>query len=437
MLRKFLSAALIALAAFATGPFLIATAAAQETTTGGGDAGVADQIVPRAFGHLLVSPANVGILGNYFQVEMQAFLTANGHTVSIESAASIQGGSLGGLDVLYVNRSGISDAATVVGEIEAFVAGGGILITEFDATKQLFDGTFGFFDTATLDDDFFVPSGTVCGGNTVNIVSPGNAVATGLPGQFSCSGDPIGVLKLYDAATLDPDVEIVATIDQSDGNLDGVEDAVVGTSCIGLGTVVAYFSDFGDFQPLQQPRVCPFPSCNRSIEDETLMLNSVEFALENCTIEAMIDIKFLSNPNAFNCKKQGVLPVTIFGTDDVDVAEIDISSLRLSLASNGVFVGPPRSWSFADRGDPDTDKGASQGAIVNGVEQDYLNPDGLLDLDVGFEAPAVAGLIGCDALEKNDVSETLVLTGMLNNGRDLASVPVGDPGIDQLVIKNK
>ena len=147
-----------------------------------------------------------------------------------------------------------------------------------------------------------------------------------------------------------------------------------------------------------------------------------------------IDIKFCSNPNAFNCKSRGKTPVTIFGTEDLDVTEIDISSLRLCI--DGTCVeSAPLAWSFADRGDPTTDLGAEECAIVEDVEQDYLNPDGYLDLDVAFDSQQIATLIDCSGLVKNDVSGTLYLTGELMDGTPIFSEPIGDPGIDQLVKK--
>ena len=157
-------------------------------------------------------------------------------------------------------------------------------------------------------------------------------------------------------------------------------------------------------------------------------------------LEVMIDIKFLSNPNAFNCKQKGNLPITIFGMENFDVTDIVIENLRLALESDpeGAHVTPPKSWSFADQGDPETDKGASLGAIIDSVEQDFLNADGFLDLDVAFNAQDVADLIGCDAMARGDVSATLVvLEDDPGDGFLWQSVPVGDPGIDQLVIKNK
>ena len=154
-----------------------------------------------------------------------------------------------------------------------------------------------------------------------------------------------------------------------------------------------------------------------------------------------IDIKFCSDPNAFNCKSRGKTPVTIFGTEDLDVAYIKISTLRLCIDELCV-ASAPSAWSVADRGDPETDLGAAECAIVEGVEQDYLNPDGNDDLDVAFDSQEIATLIDCIELVKNDASDALHLTGELVDGTPIYSEPVGDlgegdPGIDQLVKKNK
>jgi hypothetical protein len=226
---------------------------------------------------------DVGLLGSSFQAQIAATLTAMGHTVSIETNASIAGGSLAGLDVLYVLRDG--PVGGIAGIIEAWVNGGGTLITEFSSTAALFDGvTYTMFSPATLDNGFAVPSGTVCGGNDVNVALPGNPLSTGLGAGWSCSGDPIGVLHVYNENTLDPDMDIALRIKQ-DTNGDGFFDAVAGTACVGNGTVVAFFSDFSDWQALENPRVCPNPTCMRSIQDETLLSNAVCLAVGGCAQE--------------------------------------------------------------------------------------------------------------------------------------------------------
>ena len=153
-----------------------------------------------------------------------------------------------------------------------------------------------------------------------------------------------------------------------------------------------------------------------------------------------IDIKFCSDPNAFNCKKKGVLPVTIFGSDLLDVADIDPSTLQLCLDDLSFCTSGPKDWSIADRGDPISDLGADMCAINldTGEQEDFLNPDGYPDLDAAFYASEVQALLGdfCGG-QKNDISPTLVIVGETFGGQSIQSVPVGDPGIDQLVKKNK
>jgi hypothetical protein len=156
------------------------------------------------------------------------------------------------------------------------------------------------------------------------------------------------------------------------------------------------------------------------------------------SLQVAIDIKFCSDPNAFNCRKKGVLPVTIFGTEDFDVDDIDISTLQLCLADGSVCTNGPTDWSTADRGNPTTDLGASQCYILDLVEQDYLNPDGWLDLDAAFDANEVQDMLGefC-ASEKGAVSEPLIIIGATFDGIEIYSVPVPSVGIDQLRKVNK
>ena len=166
------------------------------------------------------------------------------------------------------------------------------------------------------------------------------------------------------------------------------------------------------------------------------------FILEDLAILVDIDIKFCSDPNAFNCKKKGVLPVTIFGTDTFHVADIDPSSLQLCLEDLSVCTDGPRNWSFADRGDPSSDLGASMCAIdpLTGLELDYLHPDGFDDMDAAFEASEVQDMLAdfC-GMEKNAVSDALIITGSTFGGTLILSAPVNNTGIDQLwkVNKNK
>ena len=160
-------------------------------------------------------------------------------------------------------------------------------------------------------------------------------------------------------------------------------------------------------------------------------------------IDIDIDIKFCSDPNAFNCKKKGVLPVTIFGTEDFDVEDIDISSLQLCTEDLISCTNAPRDYSIADRGDPTTDLGAAMCAIIEveeGIfeEQDYLNQDGFLDLNAAFEASEVQDMLGTFCSDvKGATSEPLIITGTNLDGTMIFSVPLPNVGTDQLWKVNK
>ncbi len=193
----------------------------------------------------------------------------------------------------------------------------------------------------------------------------------------------------------------------------------------------------------------------------------VEIQALNSATPATMDIKFISDPNGYNCKKKGVLPLTIFGTSSVDVTDIDIDSLELCLLSDlSSCVSPPRSakpphdrgnpeWAGVSGDNPDVvtffendTNGDPVEVVANIVGNttdttpadgipDQDDRDGLLDLDVGFDSRAVATLIGCSGLSKNDLSAVLVVKGNFESNGSFISIPTGDPGADQLTIKNK
>jgi hypothetical protein len=170
------------------------------------------------------------------------------------------------------------------------------------------------------------------------------------------------------------------------------------------------------------------------VEDfqDRLLMNTL--VPEPRELEVAIDIKFCSDPNAFNCRKKGVLPVTIFGAQDFDAASLDIASLRLCLEDLVTCTeSGPVSWSTADRGNPVLDVGAAQCALIEGVEQDFRTQDGFLDLDVAFDAREVQALLGdfC-TMPKTSVSPSLFLVGETAAGMPFTSRAVNDVAVDQL-----
>jgi|GEM_PF-5878970 len=122
-------------------------------------------------------------------------------------------------------------------------------------------------------------------------------------------------------------------------------------------------------------------------------------------IDTSIDVKPTSCPNPLNVKSKGVLPVAILGSDELDVTDIDVSTILL----NGI-VSPIRS-EIEDVATP-----------FGGVLEDELScttdgADGFDDLTLKFDKQAIIAAIG--AVNDGDVV-TLTLTGELLDGTALS-----------------
>ncbi|MHC5185292.1 MAG: hypothetical protein ACYSPI_13630 [Planctomycetota bacterium] len=115
-------------------------------------------------------------------------------------------------------------------------------------------------------------------------------------------------------------------------------------------------------------------------------------------IEIEVDIKPTSCPNPINVKSRGVLPVAILGTEDFDVSDIDVASLRLE------GVAPIRSG-YEDVSTP----------LVEGEACDCNTegPDGFLDLTLKFNTQEIIAAL--DGLSSGDELE-LQLTGATLDG---------------------
>lgn len=117
-----------------------------------------------------------------------------------------------------------------------------------------------------------------------------------------------------------------------------------------------------------------------------------------------LDIKPGSCPNPFNPKSNGVLPAAVLGSEDLDVSDIDPSSLLLE----GI---PPLRWRYDDVGAPAPD---GEGTCTCTEE----GPDGYDDLTLKFKTPEIA-----DALGTIIAGETIVLTltGSLKDGTEFVT----------------
>ena len=104
-------------------------------------------------------------------------------------------------------------------------------------------------------------------------------------------------------------------------------------------------------------------------------------------------------PNPLNPRSKGVLPMALLGAENVDIDDIDVSSIEI----NGVS---PIRTSHEDVGGP-TDRVTEDCECAEG---DY---DGILDLTLKFSTQAIVATLG--DVSRGDVIE-LMLTGMMTDG---------------------
>jgi len=115
-----------------------------------------------------------------------------------------------------------------------------------------------------------------------------------------------------------------------------------------------------------------------------------------------IDIKPQSCPNPLNLKSRGVLPVAVLGSEDFDVNNIDVASIRLA------DVAPIRS-SFDDVATPVADG--------NECECTTEGPDGYTDLTLKFKTQEIVEkFINAPNELVGGLTLSLTLTGALSDG---------------------
>ena len=148
---------------------------------------------------------------------------------------------------------------------------------------------------------------------------------------------------------------------------------------IGL-EIFAEYDSTGQYSPLPEP----YPSAYLTIE-----------TVQYCGGQVSIDIKPGSCPNPLNVKSKGVLPVAVLGTNEFNVQDIDVATIRL------IGIAPLRSG-LEDVGTP------SEPGVCNN-----LGPDGIMDLTLKFSTQEIVEALG-DVEDGDEV--TLTLTGILADG---------------------
>ena len=102
-----------------------------------------------------------------------------------------------------------------------------------------------------------------------------------------------------------------------------------------------------------------------------------------------IDIKPGGDPNSFNCRSKGNLPVAILSSALFDATNVDVPTVKLDTAINDTIF-----------------------ALNKSVIED-VNDDGFLDIVVYFKNTDVALEVGCPGLLKNTLVPVTVTVGTL------------------------
>lgn len=220
---------------------------------------------------------SVGFIGRPL-LDLEAVIQLGGHSTRTALDRSAVPGLLAtDPDVIFVIRNGADAARQNALALDGWVREGGLLITDFSATQLLYEtGPLNSLD-GVLIDDFWIPSGTACGGNAIRVESSSHPVTRDLPSAWACSGDPMGTFQVY--AGVDPRLCVLLSVIGSDRDGDGRDDPVLGVTQVGLGTVAPFYSDIANFQALEDPRTCPggplTARCQRTLLDEQVVLNLI------------------------------------------------------------------------------------------------------------------------------------------------------------------
>jgi hypothetical protein len=135
--------------------------------------------------------------------------------------------------------------------------------------------------------------------------------------------------------------------------------------------------------------------------------------VESPILDVKVDIKPGSCPNPLNLAAKGNLPVAILGSEDLDVNEIDPTSVRLKYG-DAEGVAPIRS-NLEDVATP----------VIDGNECDcnMAGPDGYTDLTLKFETTDIVDMLVYElgdaeygTADVDPLTLVFTLTGQLNDG---------------------
>lgn len=142
-------------------------------------------------------------------------------------------------------------------------------------------------------------------------------------------------VDVWDPHTYDPTTKMKGTYQIPQINLYKTENAV--SSKI-LGPVSVPAGDIGIFHRFEVTiNSGTTGTFDLFFTNDNTAASGNDFAMDNICMKdvgLMVDIKPGSCPNAFNLKKNGVMPAAIMGSHLLDVAELDMDSVKLCLADD-------------------------------------------------------------------------------------------------------
>ena len=148
---------------------------------------------------------------------------------------------------------------------------------------------------------------------------------------------------------------------------------------------------------------------------------------DTCFDGAMVsmDIKPGSCPGPLNVRSQGVLPVAILGSADIDVTTLDPATILIT--REGFDPIAPIRYSYDDVGAPsEGEPCACDDLDEDGLDEDGLDGDGITDLTLKFSMPELVEGLGLKEVASREIIPLTIMgeteDGTLIMGEDCVKI---------------
>ena len=168
--------------------------------------------------------------------------------------------------------------------------------------------------------------------------------------------------------------------------------------------------------------------------DTAWAMLTLEKAVPELIRRVGFDIKPGSCPNPVNVKSKGVLPAAIMGTGNLDVTQLDPSSLKLRLKGTEDGGVSPLRWSYADVGEPFEPFIGKEDCFEDCLACSC--PDDNLDLVFHFDTQEVVAALVAALGEVND-EDCLVLEIIGNLKEEFGGTPIVGEDVVRILKKGK